>query len=298
MDYNLITIFTATFNRASLLLNLFESIKNQSYQNFEWVIVDDGSRDNTEEVVLKIKEQAFFDITFQKQSNQGKHIAINKGVAIAKGEAFFIVDSDDRLPENSLEIINEQFTKVKKESEIAGVVGLKCYFDKTTVGSTHLTDSIICSTIDYRCKHKIKGDRAEVLKTEVLKRYLFPKFGDEKFVPESIVWNRISKNYKMLFFSENIYECEYLEDGLSANSLKLRRKYPKGILNLYAEQGKIKEIGMFYRFRTYINFWRFYLCDSQSLLQNFKLIRTQYISFLFLPIGFLIYFKDSITIKE
>jgi len=298
MNFNLITIFTATYNRAPLLLNLFESIKDQSYKNFEWVIVDDGSMDNTEEVVLAMKEQASFNIIFHKQINQGKHIAINKGVTLANGDAFFIVDSDDKLPENSLEIVNNQFAKVAKETTIAGIVGLKCYFDKTTVGSTHLTDSVICSTIDYRYKYKVKGDRAEVLKTEILKEYLFPKYGDEKFVPESIVWNRIAKKYRMLFFNKNIYECEYLEDGLSANSLRLRRKYPKGILNLYAEQGQIKEIGILYRFRTYINFWRFYLCDSESLLGNLKLISTQYISFLFFPLGFLFYLKDSITIKK
>lgn len=293
-EKNLITVCTATYNRASLLPILFASLKQQMMSHFEWVIVDDGSTDNTEEVVSRFRESATFPIIYEKQKNQGKHIAINKGVHLASGRSFFIVDSDDRLPEDSLEVIQSKFNRIIDDDKIAGVVGLKCYFDNKVVGSKHLIDDVICDIFDYRYEYKVIGDRAEVFKTEVLRVFPFPKYGDEKFVPESIVWNRIGQQYTMLFFSKNVYECQYLPDGLSARSVALRRKYPIGIVHLYAELGQIKKIGLRNRLKAFTNFWRFYFCDTQNRSKNRALLKSNVMAFLCLPLGFLFYKKDAL----
>lgn len=295
---NLITVCTATHNRCNLLPILFESLKKQSVSNFEWIIIDDGSTDYTQKLIKEFKEEAFFSIIYEKQKNQGKHIAINKGVALANGSLFFIVDSDDRLPEDSLEIIYKKFNLIREDSEIAGVVGLKCFFDKNIVGSTHLKKDLICDIFEYRYVHKVAGDRAEIFKTAILKDFPFPKYGKEKFLPESIVWNRIGQVYKMLFFNENVYECEYLADGLSAQSVILRRRYPNGVLNLYGELGQIKKIGIPNRAKAYINFWRFYFCDTRNSLQNIKLLRAKLIAFLCFPIGVFYYLKDTVKYRK
>lgn len=294
----LISIFTATYNRAVLLQRLFASLQEQTYSNFEWVIVDDGSTDDTAKVIDEIKKEAAFNIVYKKQHNQGKHVAINNGVALAKGNYFYIVDSDDRLPKNALEIVASKILKIKDNTNIAGVVGLKCFFNKETVGFNPLQDDTICSIFEYRYKYKVKGDRAEILKTNILKKYPFPKFNDEKFIPESIVWNRIGLDYKLLFFNDNVYECEYLEDGLSAQSVQLRRKYPKGILNLYAELGKIKAIGVLNRLKAYTNFWRFFFCDTIDAKKNTSLLKKQKAAFLCLPFGFLLYLKDNLILNK
>lgn len=292
----LITVCTASYNRGSLLPLLYASLKVQTHLHFEWIIIDDGSTDDTTNRVSAMQKDAPFDIIYHKQSNQGKHIAINKGVELAKGTSFFIVDSDDRLPEDSLAIIHSKFSIIKDNPTIAGVVGLKCYFDKKVVGSGTIKDDIICDLFEYRYTLKIKGDRAEVFKTDILKKYPFPKFDDEKFVPESIIWNRIAQKYSMLFFNENVYECEYLEDGLSANSIFLRRKYPKGVLHLYSELGVIQKIGTINKWKSYINFWRFFFCDTPSF-KNLHLIKKSHIAYLLFPIGIFLYTRDSLIQK-
>ena len=293
-----ITVFTPTYNRVDLLGVLYESLKNQPYKNFEWVIVDDGSTDTTEEFVKKIQEENKLTIIYEKQENQGKHIAINKGVSIANGECFFIVDSDDRLPKKSLEIICKKFNKIRNNNTIAGVVGLRCSFDGNVIGTKMPEDELLCTALEYRHIYKIAGDRAEAIKTAVLKEYPFPEFGKEKFLPESIVWNRIALKYKLLFFSENVYECEYLENGLSSNSLRLRRLYPKGAMHLYAELSKIKVLNFKIRSKAYINFWRFFFCDSNATKTNLKLLKNIYLAFLFFPVGLLFFMKDNLTQKS
>lgn len=290
----LITICTAAYNRGDLLPVLFASLKQQTVSNFEWIIIDDGSTDNTRELVEQFKVEVSFPIIYDKQKNQGKHTAINRGVVLANGSLFFIVDSDDRLPEDALDIITSKFDIIKENDEIAGVVGLKHFFDKKVVGSSHLEQDVICDIFEYRYVHKVAGDRAEVFKTSVLRDFPFPRYGNEKFLPESIVWNRIGQAYKMLFFNKNVYECEYLEDGLSAQSVTLRRRYPQGILNLYSELGKIKKIGIRNRMKAFINFWRFYFCDTQNKSKNLSLLRAEFIAFLCFPIGVLFYLKDTL----
>jgi len=293
-----ISIFTATYNRGHLLRRLFTSLKEQSYANFEWIIVDDGSTDETNQIISKIKNEAFFDVIYKKQENQGKHIAINTGVTLANGNYFFIVDSDDRLPKNALEVISNKIEKIREDNAIAGVVGLKCFFDKKIVGFNPLKKDVICDIFDYRYKYNATGDRAEVLKTSILKEFPFPKFEEEKFIPESIVWNRIAQHYQMLFFNENVYECEYLDTGLSAQSIKLRRKYPKGVMHLYAELSTIKKITITHKLKANVNYWRFFFCEISNALENLKILKQHHFTFLCLPLGFLLYTKDSLFLRE
>ncbi len=295
-----ITIFTPTFNRVQLLPRLYDSLKSQTFTHFEWLIVDDGSTDDTEKIVSKFQKDPslHFSITYVKQANQGKHIAINVGLQKAKGNYFFIVDSDDRLPKNSLKIIHEKTLQIDAMPNVAGVVGLKCYFDGKTVGSHFLKNDLQCSLFDYRYKYKHQGDRAEIIKTIVFQKFLFPKFNTEKFLPESIVWNRMGKNYDFYYFSENVYECEYLEDGLSAKSLVLRRKYPLGVLNLYAELSRINKIGIQFRAKALINFWRFFFVKTYSKTEKNLIPKIPWYGYLLLPLGLIFSILDSLKIPR
>lgn len=297
-DNYFITVFTATFNRSDLLVRLHESLALQTNKQFEWLIVDDGSTDNTTDVIQKLQDKtSIFSIRYFKQSNQGKHVAINKGIKEARGDYFFIVDSDDRLPKNSLSIIDKKVKKIDLNPNVAGVVGLKCFFDGSVVGSNNLKNDMVCTLFDYRYYHRFIGDRAEVIKTNIFKKYLFPQFKNENFVPESIVWNEIAKTYKLLFFPENVYECEYLEEGLSAKSVLLRRKNPIGTAHLYSELHRIKAVPLSFRIKANINFWRFFW----MLPQKKKYLRLLKISWYLVPsfiIGSLLSIKDAISIKK
>ena len=117
-----ITVFTATYNRGSLLKRLYSSLKMQTDYRFEWIIIDDGSIDDTEQIVSCFSDHVF-KVTYKKQVHGGKHRAINKGLELATGEFFYIVDSDDYLPKDSIEIINRWIEEI--DDGLVGVSGLK-----------------------------------------------------------------------------------------------------------------------------------------------------------------------------
>ena len=230
-----ITIFTPTYNRAHLLNRLFESIKNLSYENFEWLIVDDGSTDETEKLINRFREKSKFKIIYVKQENQGKYMAINNGVKLANKELFFIVDSDDWLPNDSLNRIDEYYKKIKSNEGFAGVAGLKKVMNKNAESISLHENEFITNSLDFRFTYNYSGDVAEVYRTSVLKDYPFPEFKNEKFCTESLVGNRIAQKYNLLFFNQFIYDCEYHEEGLSANYNQLMMKNPKSSLLYYKE---------------------------------------------------------------
>src|SRR5690606_27283609 len=184
-----ITVFTPTYNRETTLLILDDSLVCQTYKDYEWLIVDDGSTDDTEKLVQKWFTENLITIRYFKQENGGKHRAINKGLDLAQGELFFIVDSDDYLPDNSLEIINSYSNKI--DENIVGVVGRKQYADKSKIGNVFPEKVFNADHIEKTYIKRLKGDLAEVVKTDVLKQCKFPDFKGEKFSAESLMWNRL-----------------------------------------------------------------------------------------------------------
>lgn len=217
----MVTVFTPTYNRANLLSKLYASLKTQTSFDFEWIIIDDGSKDETSELVKKfMNEDNCFKIRYYYQKNHGKHVAINYGVQVADGEVFFIVDSDDWLPNNAIELIDNLFEEIKGMKGYAGIAGLKMYGDGSIVGSTFKGRSVDCTTLE-RAQYSIFGDKAEIFYTKILKEYPFPVFDNENFLSEEIVWNRIARDgYKLRWFNKCLYFCEYLENGLSKTSDK------------------------------------------------------------------------------
>ena len=176
-----LTIFTPTYNREKYLKRLYTSLINQSNRNFKWIIVDDGSKDNTEYIVNEFINEKKLDIIYKKQSNSGKHIAHNKGVELTETELFFCVDSDDYLPENSVELILNTWNSRDPKKKCIGIVALRGYFDGNIMENA-MPQGIKYSTLSdlYNIYGK-KGETALIYKTEYLKINLFPKFENEKF---------------------------------------------------------------------------------------------------------------------
>lgn len=287
-----ITVFTPTYNRGNNLNILYNSLLNQSYKDFEWLIVDDGSNDNTKDVIDGFKKKDKVKIRYYIQSNQGKHIAINKGVELAIGEYFFIVDSDDKLPKDSLGFIKQKMDTIKDNKKVCGISGMRYYYDNTPIGTELKADNLTCNFLDLRHKYKIKGDRGEVYKLSVLKNYLFPKFDNENFIAEGIIWNRIAENYVMHHFNKCIYMCEYLVGGLSSKSLQLRKNNPKGAVTYYYELFNYKT-PLLTKVKAACNFWRF-------SFYNFNFARKKVdnkIMYLALPFGLIVMLLDKILNK-
>lgn len=225
-----ITVFTPTYNRAHTLPQLYASLKRQTSFDFEWLIVDDGSTDNTEGIVAEwLLEDTPFNKRYTKKENGGKHRAINVALPLAEGELFFIVDSDDYLSDTAIEtLIMRRKSLPLCDDSFAGVAGCKGYYTGKMIGTSFLGDILDCTSLE-RSGFGIEGDKAEAFFTSILRRYPFPEFDGEKFVTEALVWDRMALDgYRLRYFNEVIYLCEYLEDGLTHQGLDLYYRNPRG----------------------------------------------------------------------
>lgn len=253
----LITVFTPTYNRAHLLGRLYESLCAQRFTDFEWLIVDDGSTDGTASLVQGFIAERRIDIKYLSQRNGGKHRAINHGVGQAKGELFFMVDSDDYLPADSLQSIATEYAKC--DSSMGGVAGLDATDGGKVIGSGLAQEFIECNSMEIRFKHHVTGDLAEVFKTSVMREFPFPEIDGEKFCPEALVWNRIALKYNLRYFNKVIYIAEYQDGGLTDNIVRVRRQSPVTSTTYYAEL-LLSSIPWGQKLKAAINYWRFRLC--------------------------------------
>ncbi len=231
----MITVFTPAYNRAYILPALYQSLRRQTVKDFEWVVVDDGSSDGTAALFEEWKgEENGFPIVYERQENGGKHRAVNRGVRLARGELFLIVDSDDYLVDNAIETVLKWVDTLEEGKKWGGVAGLKVYPDGKDLG-TSFSGKFTDATSLEREKFRITGDKAEVFYTEVLKKFPFPEFDGENFLTESAVWYAIAaEGYKLRWFNEPVIVCEYLSDGLTRNAEGIKKRNPLGYLYYYA----------------------------------------------------------------
>lgn len=233
----MITVLTATYNRGYTLPRLYESLEQQGNKSFEWVVVDDGSVDETLSLLEQYQKKASFPIRILPQANAGKHIAINTGVSAAKGDWVFIVDSDDLLPINGIETIMSDLQDDDAENRVG-----YCY-RKADLKGILIGNAIPEAAADSaemtptQAGSLYRGDLAYIFRRSVLLKYPFPSFKGEVFVPELLIWNKISDDGSVLFFHHKIiYLCEYLADGYSANFYKNLRRNPQGFGCFYKDQ--------------------------------------------------------------
>lgn len=283
-----VSVFTPAYNRAPYLDLLYESLSKQDFVDFEWIVVDDGSTDDTEKMVKRFMAEGRIAIHYHYQENAGKHVAINRGVQLATGELFFIVDSDDTLTANALSTVVQQWQTVLKSpdaNKFAGVCGLRIHKDGTVIGGDVDYETLDVSCVDYRFKYHYKGDRAEVIRTTIMQQYPYPQIAGERFCADALVWNRIGKSYKLRYFNEGIYVCEYLRGGITDTSVFLRRSSPKGASLYYAEMAGLRGLTKFQRLKAIANFWRFAVYDSDnSFSVKRRMIRSNW-SFLIYPLA-------------
>lgn len=224
-----LTILTPTYNRAAYLPRLYESLAAQTNREFLWLVVDDGSGDGTQELIASY-EKGLVEIRYIAQENAGKHTALNRGIREIDTELTFIVDSDDYLPENAVETILRYHDKYKTMSNLCGYSFLRCHADGTVNTAYFPSDELIGTYADVRINGGIGGDKAEVFYTRILRQYPFPTFPGEKFLPEDVVWMRMSGPYWMVHINENIYFCDYLENGLTNTGKRMKIHSPRGMV--------------------------------------------------------------------
>ena len=266
----LLTIITPIFNRAKYLFRLYKSLSEQEYKYFEWLIIDDGSTENIDSFFeeLQKKKRNSFPIYYYRKENGGKHTAINRGVREASGELILILDSDDTLPADSLATIAQYYEQCKGYKDCAGVCGLMAHHDEQLIGSGFPKDPMYESALQFRYAEKgnVTGDLLEVYKTSVMREFRFPEIENEKFCPESLVWNRIANKYKLFCFNKVIYYRDYLEGGLTSKIVRIRMNSPIASTMTYAEMLDYN-ISLKWKIRSAINYWRFKYCITNKSLK-------------------------------
>lgn len=199
----------------------------QTSFDFVWSVVDDGSTDNTKEVVRELADRSRFEIRYRYKTNGGKHTALNVGIQNIDTPLTIIVDSDDLLLPNGIETILKYDSKYRGWQNLCGFSFLKVTEEGRPVVSLP-GNEFVASHIECRIKRGLKGDMAEVFYSDILKRYPFPEFPGEKFLSEDIAWITMGEKYELVFVSRPIYQCEYLANGLTWNDKRLKFASPYG----------------------------------------------------------------------
>lgn len=294
-----VTIFTPTYNRANTLSRLYESLQMQTNKEFEWLVINDGSTDGTDELFDQWQQkEKTFPIRYYKVKNGGKNRAVNQGVQMAKGQYFFIVDSDDFLLPNAVSCILECFSNLTDNKQFIGISTIKGTINGKPLNENILIDKTIgyvdCNNLE-RIKYNLTADMAEVFFTQKLKQYPFPVWKNEKFTPEAVIWDRIALDgYILRWYYKVIYLCDYQENGLSASSWQLLRDNPMGysmLFNIRLEY--IKELKKIINYTLqYISCC--YLANEKK--QIFKCVKP-ILAVTLLPIGWILSLRRRRQIK-
>ena len=287
----LLTIFTPTYNRATTILRTYESLCKQTCMDFEWLVVDDGSTDDTERLVTQWSKVSEFPIRYVKQENAGKYRAYNKGLDLARGEFFFCVDSDDWLPSNSVGIVSQYIDTLRQTETLAGLVALKSYQDASIIGQPYKEPGKHSSLYHLELSGE-RGERSIVFKTEIAKLFPFPVETSEKFHGESIIYDRFHGRYEFLTINEVLTVCEYQSDGLTSNIRSLMAKNPAGYKLYFAQRINMaasftERLGYIIRYNAFKQLYKGKSYDYHG--------RYRFLVLLLSPVGFIAKYYYKLT---
>lgn len=285
-----LTIFTPTYNRAYCLENCYESLKRQTNKDFIWLIIDDGSTDNTNEVVNNWVDEGLIDIHYHFQENQGMHGAHNAAYQLITTELNVCIDSDDRMPEQAVEKIISFWNEHGNEN-VSGIIGLDACTNGDIIG-TRLPKNLKRSTLfDLYNKHGVQGDKKLVYRSELTKKFPYPLFEGERYVGLAYKYYLLDQHFELLLMNEEICIVEYLPDGSSNNMLKQYMNNPKGFAFYRKELMKLPFAGMIFKYRQAIHY-----VSSSIISKNRNFINespNKFLTVVALPLGATLYLYIS-----
>ena len=231
-----LSILTATYNRGKYLAKLYDSIKNNLNSDIipEWIIVDDGSTDNTKEIVQNFIDKNEFEIKYIYQENKGKMAAINKAANMSTGELIVDCDSDDIFTLNSFKIIKENASTILNSKKFYGLVFLRKESNGNISGKEF---KITTSTtmFDLYFKYDIQGEKVIVFNSEIRKRFKHEIEKNEKFITEARMYHKMDEKYQLIPINEAIEQGSYMEDGYTKNINKIFKENPFGYYMYFKE---------------------------------------------------------------
>lgn len=287
------TVFTPTYNRAHTLSRVYDSLVAQTFRDFEWLIVDDGSEDQTDELVKKWQSEATFPIRYFWQENGGRYRTINRGVEEARGELFLILDSDDACVPTALERFKSHWDSIPDDERegFSGVSSLVKSPQGEVVGTEFPQSPYDSHPLEIR-NAGVVGEKWGFHRTEVLKRYPFPVIDGEKFTVDSLIWNRIGLRYKTRFVNEALRIYYDTPDSMSSSPL-LRIRNPIGSRSYYREFVNLDYPHSWrLRLRHHANYSRFSFHAGVGLRRQLSEIDNGLLWLATLPMGFALYVRD------
>ncbi|MBT2657082.1 glycosyltransferase family 2 protein [Bacillus sp. ISL-18] len=290
----ILTIFTPTYNRAYTLHLCYESLKRQTSKDFTWLIVDDGSTDNTRQLVEGWIAENIVPIRYYHQENQGMHGAHNTAYELIDTELNVCIDSDDYMPDDAVEKIKLNWEKFGDE-KYAGMIGLDATPEGNVIGTVMPNGVKESSLFNLYAKHKVKGDKKLVYRTDLTKNTPpYPIFTGEKYCPLSYKYILIDQKFPLLLMNEVLCYVEYLPDGSSMNIINQYKRNPRSF-SFFRKVAMQNAPNLKNRYREAIHY-----VSSNLLLKNFRYILESpcKLTTLFAtPIGIILFFYIKNTKK-
>ncbi len=295
------TVFTPTFNRSQTLARAYESLRLQTFRDFEWLVVDDGSADGTRELIEKWQTESGFPIRYIYQENQGKPAAFNRGVREAQGELFLTLDSDDACVPQALERFKYYWDGIPltEKDKFSAVTVLCKDQNGKLVGDKFPRDVLDSDSIELFFKYNVKGEKWGFHRTDVLKQFPFPTVRNAKFVSEGVVWFAIARRFKTRFVNEML-RIYHMNDktgdrltSLSPAALFGRAHFHKYILNELIDLCCSSPASIL---RSAINFSRYSFGIGKGPYSQFRELRpliARLLVVISLPLAFAISLKDK-----
>ena len=200
------TVFTPTYNRAHTLHRCYESLLAQTFRDFEWLIVDDGSSDNTAEIVSRWMAEGKLDIRYEPRPHLGAHHVCNRSLELARGTLWIKLDSDDGFTPEALERLWHHWNAIPelKRKGFSGVTGLCRNQDGVLVGTRFPQDELDCTSAELEYIHKVCGDKSGCVLADIVRQYRYPEDVPGNFIPESYIWSQVAQHYKTRHINEYI----------------------------------------------------------------------------------------------
>lgn len=231
-----LTIVTPTYNRAYILDECYNSLKNQTVKAFIWMIIDDGSSDNTEELVKNWQSEGHINIVYYKKLNGGKASCLNFAFDRVKSKYVVCLDSDDQFTPKAVEMALQRLEKVENVNYCGGLLALRTSTSGIVMGGKQIPEGKKYITIpELANKYKIRSEIICFYITDKVTKYRFPEYENEKFVSPAYIDLKMSKKYKFLVSRESYCICEYLPDGLTKNKIEVIKKNPRGYTSVIRE---------------------------------------------------------------
>jgi glycosyltransferase involved in cell wall biosynthesis len=298
------TVFTPCYNSAHTIHRVIKSLENQTFKNFEWIIVDDGSDDDLHTVIAPLLNENKFPIKyFTQEQNSGKPAAINLGVSKAEGEFFLIIDADDAFAYDALEIFHNTYQALPEDlkAEISSITANCQDQQGNFIGTPYPLNEnkiLICDVFDMRYKYKVEGEKWGFTKTDIMKEFSFNTNVD-KFVTENTVWFAIADKYKSVFIN-NTLRTYYREENPNSLDTIGTKKYPAGfvfyyqeIINKYSKKMYLSFLDTIRLYKNFIKYALYAKIQIGKAIKKLEKVNKRMLAYLCVPLGYMALFFDK-----